>query len=47
MSGNLHSLKEKLANFKAPKRVYSLGALPRNAMGKVRKNVLRDRFQSP
>lgn len=47
MSGNLHSLKEKLANFKAPKRVYFLDALPRNAMGKVRKKLLRDRFQSP
>ena len=39
------SLKEKLANFKVPKRVYFVDALPRNAMGKVQKNVLRDRFR--
>ena len=47
MSGHRYSLKEKLANFEVPKRVYFLDALPRNAMEKVRKNVLRDRFQSP
>lgn len=33
-----------LANFKVPKRVELLDALPRNAMGKVQKNVLRERF---
>ncbi|MFK8019959.1 MAG: AMP-binding protein [Pseudomonadales bacterium] len=35
-----------LANFKVPKRVEVVDALPRNAMGKVQKNVLRERFQS-
>ena len=34
-------VKGKLANFKVPKRVVFLPELPRNAMGKVLKNVLR------
>ncbi|MGZ5036028.1 MAG: malonate--CoA ligase [Usitatibacter sp.] len=38
------ALKAKLANFKVPKRVHFVDDLPRNAMGKVQKNVLRDRF---
>jgi len=38
------ALREKLANFKVPKRVYFVDELPRNTMGKVQKNVLRDRF---
>lgn len=33
-----------LANFKVPKRVEWIGVLPRNAMGKVQKNRLRDQF---
>ena len=37
-------LKRKLANFKVPKRVHFVDDLPRNAMGKVQKNVLRERF---
>ncbi|QDZ28624.1 malonyl-CoA synthase [Noviherbaspirillum sp. UKPF54] len=37
-------LKERLANFKVPKRVHFVPDLPRNAMGKVQKNVLRERF---
>ena len=40
------ALKGKLANFKVPKRVHFVEELPRNAMGKVQKNVLRDRFRS-
>ena len=39
------ALRMKLANFKVPKRVYVVEELPRNAMGKVQKNVLRDRFK--
>lgn len=35
-----------LAGFKAPKRILFAEALPRNAMGKVQKNVLRDRHRS-
>ena len=38
------ALKSRLANFKIPKRVHVVDALPRNTMGKVQKNVLRDRF---
>ncbi len=34
----------RLANFKVPKRVEIIDALPRNAMGKVQKNVLRERY---
>jgi malonyl-CoA/methylmalonyl-CoA synthetase len=37
-------LKQKLASFKLPKRVMILDELPRNTMGKVQKNVLRDQF---
>ena len=40
----LFSLKGRLANFKVPKHVYFVEELPRNAMGKVQKNVLRDQF---
>ncbi|MBO0333817.1 malonyl-CoA synthase [Sneathiella sp. CAU 1612] len=36
-------VKEKLANFKVPKEVYIVEDLPRNTMGKVQKNQLRDR----
>ena len=35
------SLKQRIANFKVPKQVFIAGELPRNAMGKVQKNVLR------
>jgi malonyl-CoA/methylmalonyl-CoA synthetase len=38
------ALKGKLANFKVPKRVHFVEDLPRNAMGKVQKNLLRERF---
>jgi malonyl-CoA/methylmalonyl-CoA synthetase len=36
------ALKTKIANFKVPKRVHFMAELPRNAMGKVQKNVLRE-----
>ena len=38
------ALKAKIANFKVPKRVFVVAELPRNTMGKVQKNVLRERF---
>jgi len=38
-----HSKRE-LANFKVPKRVFFVDELPRNAMGKVQKNLLRERY---
>jgi malonyl-CoA/methylmalonyl-CoA synthetase len=31
-----------LAGFKVPKRVFFVDALPRNTMGKVQKNLLRE-----
>jgi malonyl-CoA/methylmalonyl-CoA synthetase len=38
------ALKGEIAAFKVPKRVHVLAELPRNAMGKVQKNVLRQRL---
>ena len=38
------TLRGRLARFKQPKRVVNLDALPRNAMGKVQKNALRERY---
>jgi malonyl-CoA/methylmalonyl-CoA synthetase len=35
-------LKSKIANFKVPKRVFVVDELPRNSMGKVQKNLLRE-----
>jgi malonyl-CoA/methylmalonyl-CoA synthetase len=40
------TLKEKIANFKVPKRVYVVEELPRNTMGKVQKNLLREKFSA-
>ncbi len=39
------ALKTDLARFKQPKRIYFETELPRNAMGKVQKNLLRDRYK--
>jgi malonyl-CoA/methylmalonyl-CoA synthetase len=41
----IQRLKGDLANFKVPKRVFFVDELPRNSMGKVQKNVLRERFK--
>ncbi len=38
-------LKAKLANFKIPKRCFVVPELPRNTMGKVQKNLLRDQYK--
>ncbi|AOZ07388.1 malonate--CoA ligase [Cupriavidus malaysiensis] len=38
------TLKARIANFKVPKRVHVVEELPRNTMGKVQKNVLRQQF---
>ena len=37
-------LQQRLARFKLPKQVLFVESLPRNTMGKVQKNLLRDRF---
>jgi malonyl-CoA/methylmalonyl-CoA synthetase len=38
----LRALHGRLAKFKLPKRVIFVEDLPRNSMGKVQKNVLRE-----
>jgi malonyl-CoA/methylmalonyl-CoA synthetase len=40
------ALETRLAKFKQPKRVFFVEALPRNAMGKVQKAVLREDYRS-
>ncbi len=39
------TLADQLARFKQPKRVFFVDALPRNSMGKVQKNVLREEYK--
>jgi len=39
------ALKDRIANFKVPKRVFVVDELPRNTMGKVQKNLLRQQHQ--
>ncbi len=38
-------LKSKLANFKIPKQCFVVSELPRNTMGKVQKNLLREQYK--
>ena len=42
----IDTLKTRIANFKVPKRVHFVPELPRNTMGKVQKNVLREQLGS-
>ncbi|MFI5446557.1 malonyl-CoA synthase [Polaromonas sp. UC242_47] len=42
----LAELKARLANFKIPKRCFSISDLPRNTMGKVQKNILREQHKA-
>jgi malonyl-CoA/methylmalonyl-CoA synthetase len=39
------AVRERLASFKVPKRVWFADSLPRNAMGKVQKNALRAQYR--
>ena len=39
------ALKSRLANFKIPKRCFVVDQLPRNTMGKVQKNLLREQYK--
>ncbi len=43
-AGIIAAVKDRLANFKVPKWVYLVDDLPRNAMGKVQKNLLRQEY---
>jgi malonyl-CoA/methylmalonyl-CoA synthetase len=40
------AVRERLAGFKVPKRVWFAPSLPRNAMGKVQKNALREQHRN-
>ena len=40
----IRAMREQLSAYKCPKRVFVAEELPRNAMGKVQKNVLRQRY---
>jgi malonyl-CoA/methylmalonyl-CoA synthetase len=40
------ALKSRLANFKIPKRCMVVDELPRNTMGKVQKNLLREQYKA-
>ncbi len=44
-AGIQKALEGRLARFKCPKKVIVVDDLPRNAMGKVQKNVLRERYK--
>jgi malonyl-CoA/methylmalonyl-CoA synthetase len=39
------TLEKRIAKFKCPKRVFFVADLPRNAMGKVQKNLLREQYK--
>lgn len=43
--GIIAMLRTQLANFKTPKRVFVVNELPRNAMGKVQKSLLREQYK--
>ncbi len=42
----IEAVRQNLAGYKVPKSVFFVDELPRNAMGKVQKNALRQRFAS-
>jgi acyl-CoA synthetase (AMP-forming)/AMP-acid ligase II len=41
----IHYLRERLADYKVPRHVHVLPALPRNATGKILKTALRDQMR--
>ncbi len=43
--GVIAALKSQIARFKVPKQVFVVAELPRNTMGKVQKNLLREQHQ--
>nr|WP_026989439.1 malonyl-CoA synthase [Fodinicurvata sediminis] len=40
----LNALKDRLARYKQPKRAFFVDELPRNTMGKIQKNILRETY---
>ncbi|MBC3880399.1 malonyl-CoA synthase [Undibacterium sp. LX40W] len=42
----IQRLKSQIANFKVPKQIHIVTELPRNAMGKVQKNLLRQQYST-
>ena len=40
----MDSLQNRIARFKHPKQIIFIDELPRNSMGKVQKNVLRESY---
>jgi malonyl-CoA/methylmalonyl-CoA synthetase len=42
----MDTIRDKIAKFKQPKRIVIVDELPRNTMGKVQKNLLRDTYKS-
>ncbi len=40
----INTLKQRLAGYKVPKRIFFVESLPRNTMGKVQKKALREQF---
>ncbi|MEM7268560.1 MAG: malonyl-CoA synthase [Pseudomonadota bacterium] len=43
--GIIAALSDRLAKFKQPKRIFFVDELPRNTMGKVQKNVMRETYK--
>jgi malonyl-CoA/methylmalonyl-CoA synthetase len=37
-------VKQKLASYKVPKAVFFVSTLPRNTMGKIQKNIIKQQF---
>ena len=44
-AGIAKALEQRLAKFKQPKQVFVVADLPRNTMGKVQKNLLREQYK--
>jgi malonyl-CoA/methylmalonyl-CoA synthetase len=47
LEGIKAALSLKLARFKQPRKLFVVNELPRNTMGKVQKNILRDQYSNP
>lgn len=45
LEGMMEAVRRSLARFKHPRRLVVLDELPRNTMGKVQKNILRDQYR--